>query len=102
MGKKPASPSRDPRFSNAYMAFVDDIRGIVWRWISGELISESAAAKRAGLHPRTVVNFLTGKTMAPQLPTLYKLLQASGAELTVTEPGKRPRPVGKRQKPRAR
>ncbi len=89
--------SGDPRFDNAYLAFVDDLRGVIWRWIGRELITEREAAVRAGLHPKTVINFLTGVTMAPQLPTLFKLTRAAGASFTIEEEGKAPRLVKTRK-----
>lgn len=93
MGTKKKTETKDPRFDNAYMAFVDDLRGVIWRWIARELITEKVAAEQAGLHPKTVVNFLTGVTMAPQLPTLFKLTRAAGAAFVIEEEGKAPRLV---------
>ncbi|MFZ2555660.1 MAG: hypothetical protein WAZ27_04055 [Minisyncoccia bacterium] len=90
--------SKDPRQDNQYMAFVDDLRGVVSRWITRDALSEKQAAEKAGLHPKTVVNFLTGHTMAPQLPTLFKLLRAAGAAFTVTEDGEVPRLLGTKKK----
>jgi hypothetical protein len=94
----PEKTSKDPRMDNRYMALVDDIRSVIWRWIGRELISEKEAARQAGLHPKTVSNFLGGHTMAPQLPTLYKLTKAAGAEFVIAENGKPAKAIGKKKR----
>ena len=82
---------------NRYMALVDDIRSVVWRWINRERITEKEAATRANLHPKTVMRFLGGETMAPQLPTLHKLLRVAGAEFMIAEENKPPQVIGKKK-----
>ena len=93
----PKKVTKDLRMDNRYMALVDDIRGVIWRWLGREVISEKEAAIRSNLNQKTVSRFLWGETMAPQLPTLYKLLRAAGAEFMIAEEDKPPKVVGKKK-----
>lgn len=87
----------DPRTDPAYMAIVGSTQQYVIRWMRTNGISSKQAAARAGIHVQTLTRFLDGFTMAPQLPTLHKLIRAAGGELVILE-GNKVRRLNRRTK----
>ena len=91
--KKDVVQRYDVRADNRYMSFLAGLRDIVTQAMVLEDVSVTALARKASLHPNTVKRFLglQGETIAPQLPTVYRILKGVDRMLSVETPSEKPR-----------
>ena len=86
LAKAPATTQFETRGDNNYMAFLADLRAIVSQAMAVTDVKVKGLAGMANLNPRTVRKFLAGDTIAPQLPTVYRILGAVNIALTTDSP----------------
>jgi DNA-binding phage protein len=76
----------DVHGDNDYLAWLDGLRNIIERVMDAQVVDLDTLAENANVHKNTILRLLSGKTISPRMPTVYRILRGLGIALSADSP----------------